>query len=59
MTETKICCDHCGKELDPMRDYDETEITMYHKWQTVDLCCECFNDLWDIIYDFCTEQEDT
>ena len=53
MKENKIYCDHCGKELDTKTDYDDIEIEMNHKWQKVDLCEDCFNQLWSMIDEFC------
>lgn len=54
MTVNKIYCDHCGKELDTRKDYDDIEIEMNHKWQRVDICEDCFEQLWSIIDDFCS-----
>ena len=54
MKEYKIYCDHCGKELDTMKDFDDTQIEMAHKWTTVDLCSECGDELWEVIDKFCT-----
>jgi hypothetical protein len=53
MTETKIYCDHCKRELDRMKDYIDIEIDMSHKWQKVDLCEDCYERLWSMIDDFC------
>lgn len=53
MKSNKVFCDHCGKELDTQNDYDNIEIEMNHKWQKVDLCDECFEQLWSMIDEFC------
>lgn len=53
MTETKIYCDHCGKELDAMHDFDDLTIEMEHKWLVTDLCTECLDKLYDSVCDFC------
>lgn len=53
MTEHKIYCDHCGKELDTMRDFDDLQIEMAHKWITADLCVECLDELYKITREFC------
>ena len=51
-----VYCDHCGKTLDAMVDFDETTIEMAHKWTTVDLCNECLDKLYDIVCDFCKQK---
>ena len=53
MEKIKIYCDHCGKELDTMRDFDYTQIDIAHKWAVADLCAECLDELYDIICNFC------
>lgn len=48
MQRMLIRCDHCGKILDPMHDYDNIEITICSPLpnsDSVDLCKECFDDL--------------
>ena len=52
MRETKIYCDHCGKELDEMHDYLEQEVGLVG-YETADLCTECLNELDEIIKTFC------
>lgn len=56
MKEHKIYCDHCGKELDTMKDFNDTQIEMAHKWATVDLCAECLDKLYNLICDFCEKK---
>ena len=52
MTVTKDYCDHCGKELDYMKDYGETEIIALHLFKA-DLCAECIEELDRIVFAFC------
>ena len=42
MKDNKIYCDHCGKELDTMHDFDDTQIDMAHKWATAKGKGVCF-----------------
>ena len=44
MTEVKTYCDHCGKVLDEMHDYPDTEIGVV-KFLKADLCNKCINEL--------------
>lgn len=57
MTETKIYCDHCGKELNEMHDYVDEEIDIGVYWLRTDLCQDCMEELKKIVRDFC-EKED-
>lgn len=57
MTETKIYCDHCGKELNEMHDYVDEEINMGVYWLRTDLCKDCMEELKKIVCAFC-EKED-
>ena len=52
MRETKIYCDHCGKVLDNMTDYCDTEIEV-KSWFKCDLCNECITELDNIVLTFC------
>lgn len=52
MRETKIYCDHCGKVLDEMKDYTDTEIEV-KSWFKCDLCSDCINELNNIVLSFC------
>lgn len=56
MTETKTYCDHCGKELNNMKDYPDTEIMLLKYIQT-DLCKDCINELQELIERFVKEHE--
>lgn len=53
MTEIKTYCDHCGKLLGGMVDYNEITVEAAHKFIRPDLCCDCFEKLWDMISEFC------
>ncbi len=52
MQQTKIYCDHCGKELDVMSDYDNSEIEIPTKIFSADLCKNCTNELENVIGGF-------
>ena len=54
MRETKIYCDHCGKVLDCMKDYDDITIDYKKDYIDTDLCNECLDDLGKIIKTFCS-----
>ena len=45
MTQTKIYCDHCGKELDEMHDYSDTEFDTIDEFLKCDLCRDCYEEL--------------
>lgn len=53
MKDNKIYCDHCGKVLDTMTDFDDVQIEAAHKWTTADLCAECLDKLYDLVCAFC------
>ena len=55
MRVIKDYCDHCGKELNCMKDYGDTEITI-HTFFTTDLCAECINELDNIVLKFCCKK---
>jgi hypothetical protein len=50
---TKMYCDHCGKEIDEMIDFYDSEIEVSYKRIEVDLCATCLDNLYDIVCDFC------
>ena len=39
----KIFCDHCGKELDAIKDKDHISIDFEGDFFPCDLCAECYN----------------
>lgn len=42
---TQIVCDHCGKTLDTMHDYDNISIETLDEFHEADLCADCRNEL--------------
>ena len=57
MTEVKIYCDHCGKELDEMKDYADIKIELAHLWKKHDLCTDCLEKLKVVVDNFCTNSQ--
>lgn len=53
MKELMITCDHCGKELDDMHDYIDTEFDTKDNWICTDLCSECYAEISKTIREFC------
>lgn len=52
MKRTICTCDHCGKELDEMKDYVDYELdTLFHVTKT-DLCNECAENLDTMIKNY-------
>ena len=56
MRRTTITCDHCGKELDEVRDYVDTEVEMLN-WFKADLCKNCAETLASYVFNFCGKKE--
>lgn len=54
MREMKIYCDHCGKTINELHDYLDTEICFYGN-ETADLCKSCICELDDVIKKFCNK----
>lgn len=52
MVKNVRCCDHCGKTLDPMKSTIDIIFDINH-WKYVNLCTNCFEELWDLINKFC------
>ena len=52
MREIKDYCDHCGKELNCMKDYGDTEVAVLTFFKA-DLCAECIEELDNIALEFC------
>lgn len=57
MTVIKTYCDHCGKLLDGMSDYTDLDLDIAWKTHKADLCCDCFNKLFDMVVDYCSHGE--
>lgn len=53
MKELVVTCDHCGKKLNNMNDYADTEFDTIDNWFTADLCSECYKEISKIIKEFC------
>lgn len=51
MKEVKSCCDHCGKELNPMHDYEDEELDL-GQYIRFDVCVECYTELAQLVKDF-------
>ena len=56
MTQIKIYCDHCGKELDEMHDYPDTELNTIDKFLKCDLCKDCYEELSKNIHKFINKE---
>lgn len=46
-------CDHCGKELNQMHDFTETNLDDFDFYATVDLCEKCYGEISKTVYEFC------
>ena len=58
MKETKVFCDHCGKEIDTFKEYPDIRISLNHVDAETDLCEKCFNDLTIIVGKFLAGKKD-
>ena len=56
MKEAKTFCDHCGKQINQFTEYGDLEIELNHIGIETDLCAECFDELCDIIKNFCKKE---
>lgn len=56
MTEIKVYCDHCGKELDEMHDYADAEIDTAVGLIKIDLCSDCLYKLDQVVKKFCEQR---
>ena len=50
-------CDHCGKEIDEMRDYTEMKIDNFINYVEADLCSDCFRKLDDMILQYVNKKK--
>ena len=55
MKELVTTCDHCGKKLDEMKDYADTEFDVIDEWLKADLCSECYKEISQLIKQFCNK----
>lgn len=54
-----ICtCDHCGKELDEMKDFTDMHIDNFWELMNADLCNKCFHELNDMVAQFINYKKD-
>lgn len=53
MRETKIRCDHCRKELDPLIDWTDDGIAFGSYVRPMDLCEDCVEQLAALLNEFC------
>ena len=53
MKKIVTTCDHCGKELNEMHDYVDTEFDTLDNFIMADLCAECYMEISQIITKFC------
>ena len=58
MQEIIYKCDHCGKTIDPMHDYDDAELDLAHHWYRCDLCSDCLKELCDMVEKYINAVED-
>ena len=52
-------CDHCGKEMDDMKDFCDMNIDNFIDFFRVDLCYKCFHELNDMVLQYCNKKKDT
>lgn len=51
-------CDHCGKQMDEMKDFVDMDIDNFIDFFKVDLCSECFHELNDMVLQYCNKKKD-
>lgn len=56
MRKEVYICDHCGKEIDCIKDYTEIEIDDFNFDKEVDLCTTCYQELNDIVEKFVSKR---
>ena len=56
MRKTIFTCDHCGQELNGMKDYTEIEIRDFANYIETDLCAKCYDELNNIILKYCNKE---
>lgn len=57
MRKVTFTCDHCGKELDEMRDYTEMKIDNFIDFVEVDLCSDCFRELNEVVLKYVNKKQ--
>lgn len=58
MRKTVFTCDHCGKEIDEMKDYTDIEFDNFFEIFKSDLCYQCFHELNDIVFKYVNKNKD-
>jgi hypothetical protein len=56
MKKLIVICDHCGKKLDEIKDYEDTQFNTIDEWFTADLCAECYTEISRITKEFCKKE---
>ena len=59
MRKNSYICDHCGRELDGMRDFTDMKIDTFLDYIETDLCDKCFHELNDMVLQFANKKKDT
>lgn len=59
MMKRVYTCDHCGKELDEMKDYIDITIDDLDDYIEADLCSDCYHELSDIVSQHFIKKNDT
>ena len=57
MRKTVFTCDHCGKEIDEMKDYSDMKIDNFINYVEADLCSKCFRELDDIVMQYINKKQ--
>ena len=57
MHKMLFICDHCGKEIDELRDYTDMKIDNFINYAETDLCSECFRELDDMVLKFINKKK--
>lgn len=58
MQKMLFICDHCGKEIDEMKDYPDTEFDDFFDIVRADLCNQCFHELNNIVLRYINKEKD-
>lgn len=51
-------CDHCGKDLNEMKDYTDMEFDNFFDIFRADLCNKCFHELNNIVLKYVNKDKD-
>ncbi len=57
MRKTIFTCDHCGKEIDEMRDYPDMKIDNFIDFVEADFCSDCFRELNEIVLKYVNKKQ--